>query len=127
MSVTEIIYALINFAILAGLILILGRKKIAALLGSHRDKVREDLQRSEDERALARSLPEDLEQIRAEEARREEELLDETRRRMAENRREAALRRDEAAEEVLTEAAAEEEQLRSRRSETVSRPFTEPE
>ena len=112
MSVTEIIYALINFAILAGLILILGRKKIAALLGSHRDKVREDLQRSEDERALARSLPEDLEQIRAEEARREEELLDETRRRMAENRREAALRRDEAAEEVLTEAAAEEEQLR---------------
>ena len=112
MTGLEILYAVINFLILAAGVWLFGRKKIGQIVRSHREQVTDDLERSRQAHADAQSLDGDLEEIRTRAADREERLLADTRRQVRENHRDAERRIGEAADEVLAEAAAEEEQLR---------------
>ena len=108
----EIVYGLINFVILVGLIFIFGRKKIAEMVRGNRQRIREDLQRSEEAREQARSLDGELEEIREEAARRQESLLEETKRQIEENTRLSAAAGQEEREAVESAAEAEARVLR---------------
>ena len=112
MTGLEILYAVINFLVLAAGIWFFGRKKIAQIVKSHRDQVTDDLAQARQAHEDAQSLSGDLEEIRGKAAQREEELLAQARRQVEDNHRDAASRIDQAAREVLDEATAEEEQLR---------------
>ena len=112
MTGLEILYAVINFLVLAAGIYFVGRKKIARIVNSHREQVKEELERSRQAHEDARSLDSDLEEIRTSAVRREDSLLEETRRQVEENHRDARERIEQAADEVLAEATAEEEELR---------------
>ncbi len=84
MTEKEILFAVINFLVLAGLIFLFGRKTIAAMLRGHRDQVVGDLRDAERARADAAKVDGELAQIRSQEAEREQKLLDETQAAVAE-------------------------------------------
>ena len=132
MSGWNIFYGLINFAILAGALFLIGRKMVKGIFGRHRDEVAQGLEQSEKAAETARELLQELPQISAEgEAalaqigREGEEALQRSRERAAEEsaaelmelrrsaageetRYQRALRREQnarAAEDICTKAA----------------------
>ena len=132
MSGWNIFYGLINFAILAGALFLIGRKTVKGIFGRHRDEVARGLEQSEKAAETARELLQELPQISAEgEAalaqigREGEEALQRSRERAAEEsaaelmelrrsaageetRYQRALRREQnarAAEDICTKAA----------------------
>ena len=112
MTEKEILFALINFLILAVLIIVFGRKKIAAILRGHREQVVQDLREAEQSRADAAALDGELAQIRAEEAEREEKLLSDTRSAVEEQERRELSEGGEECRRVMDEAEADAELLR---------------
>jgi len=112
MTGKEILFALINFAVLVAGIWLFGRKKIAEILRSHRDRVETDLQDAARSHEDAQRLDEDLAQIRRAAAEREEALLAESRSKAETNSAAALARRTAEAEAVMAVVQDGEEQLR---------------
>ena len=132
MSGWNIFYGLINFAILAGALFLIGRKMVKGIFGRHRDEVARGLEQSEKAAETAQELLQSLPQVtaRGEEdlaqiGREGEEALQRSRERAAEEsaaelmelrrsaageetRYQRALRREQnarAAEDICTKAA----------------------
>jgi F-type H+-transporting ATPase subunit alpha len=132
MSGWNIFYGLINFAILAGALFLIGRKTVKGIFGGHRDEVAQGLEQSEKAAETAQELLQSLPQVtaRGEEdlaqiGREGEEALQRSRERAAEEsaaelrellhsaageetRYQRALRREQnakAAEDICTKAA----------------------
>ena len=119
MSGWNIFYGLINFAILAGALFLIGRKMVKGIFGRHRDEVAQGLEQSEKAAETARELLQELPQISAEgEAalaqigREGEEALQRSRERAAEESAAELmeLRRSAAGEETRYQRALRREQ-----------------
>ncbi len=108
----EILYALINFAILAGGVVIIGRKLIGAMMKDHREQVVKELQTAEEAHDQTKTLDAELEEIHRQEDRREEDLLAATRRQVEENTRQSEAMGLEERHTVQSAAAAEVRVLR---------------
>ena len=65
MSGWNIFYGLINFAILAGALFLIGRKMVKGIFGRHRDEVARGLEQSEKAAETARELLQSLPQVTA--------------------------------------------------------------
>ena len=113
MSGWNIFYGLINFAILAGGLWLVGRKIVANIFGGHRDKVAQDLQRAEEAVHKAEALREEL-PLRAAQG---EAALAEIRREAretAERRRDAVRAETQVSLEELEKSAEAEQALYGR-------------
>ena len=87
MTGEEILFAVINFLVLAAGIYFFGHKRIGEIVRGHREQVVRDLKDAEQARQDAAALDECLARIRAEETEREEALRADTRRTVEENSR----------------------------------------
>ena len=65
MSGWNIFYGLINFAILAGALFLIGRKTVKGIFGRHRDEVAQGLEQSEKAAETAQELLQSLPQVTA--------------------------------------------------------------
>ena len=112
MTGRELLYALINFAILFGGLFFLTRGLIRKTLRERREKIRQELAQAEESAAQVRTVPDEVRQIREQAEQEEKRLAEEARRQAQEEQRraEAEYRRECTA--LLAEAAEGEEQLR---------------
>ena len=118
MSGWTILYGIINFAILAGALYLIGRKLVVNMIRSRREKIEHDLQSAQEARETAASLRESL---RDGDRRREaqtEELRREFDERLEELRSDSRALEDETKENIdsLARRTAEQQLLETRRA-----------
>ncbi len=114
----NIIYNLINFAILAAGLFLVGKKIVPKMFGGRRDQIAEELEKSAQSAENAKQAPAKLEAANAEAAKEREEILSTARATAEANRREVEEADRQAAERLMGDAAREEkDRQRALRSE----------
>ena len=111
MTEKEVLFAVINFLILVGLVFIFGHRKIRDILRGHRDQVVQDLNDAERARAEATTMDAELAKIRSDETEREQKLLAETRSAVNENDRIEQSGSDEDCRRIMDAARSDADQL----------------
>ncbi len=111
MTEKEVLFAVINFLILVGLVFIFGHRKIRDILRGHRDQVVQDLNDAERARAEATTMDAELAKIRSDETEREQRLLAETRSAVNENDRIEQSGSDEDCRRIMDAARSDADQL----------------
>ena len=113
----NIFYALINFAILAGALFLIGRKMVVKALQEHRSKIQSDLEESAESLEHVKSLDKQLEDARDAAAQEREGILSDARNRAQENSARSAAEDQRTAEHLASEVRKEleEEEARQRR------------
>ena len=113
MSGWSIVYALINFAILAVGLLLVGRKTVIKLYKDHRSSVTDSFERAEQAAVNAGSLLEGIEPAREEGERERDRILSKARDEAGENSRAAQAADESEVERLLAGSAGEARRLRA--------------
>ena len=118
MSGWTILYGLINFVILAGVLYLIGRKLVAKMISGRREKIEQDLQSAEDAKQRAVGLREDLKNSGRRREAQAEEIRRDTEARLAEQRSEAYAVEKEARDDIeaLARRGVEQRMLETRRA-----------
>ena len=118
MSGWTILYGIINFLILAGALFLIGRKMVAKMIASRRERIENDLRRSEEARVNAVRLREDLTHSGERREAQAEEIRRETEAQLEELRSEGRAKDRETKENVdnLTRRTVEQQMLETRRA-----------
>ena len=118
MSGWTILYGIINFLILAGALFLIGRKMVAKMIASRRERIENDLRRSEEARENAVRLRKDLTHSGERREAQAEEIRRETEAQLEELRSEGRAKDRETKENVdnLTRRTVEQQMLETRRA-----------
>ena len=118
MSGWTILYGLINFVILAGVLYLIGRKLVAKMISGRREKIEQALQSAEDAKQRAVGLREDLKNSGRRREAQAEEIRRDTEARLAEQRSEAYAVEKEARDDIeaLARRGVEQRMLETRRA-----------
>lgn len=81
----NIVYALINFAILVFLLVKVGKKMVVGMLNGNRQKISDELEAAKAAEKNAKQITETLEEIRAEGETQSREMIDQARERSAQS------------------------------------------
>ena len=124
----NIFYGLLNFAILAAALYVIGRKIVVNAVKSHQDKVQSDLQQSAESLENAKKLLDGIEQENAKAAKEREEILTVARNAAEAESRSAAEEDRQAADHIAADARKDLEQeargLRRRLNEKAAEEIT---
>ncbi len=112
-----ILYGLINFLILAGVLFLIGRKLVVKMIRERRDRIERELQGAEEAKLRAVELRRDMKNSAQRHEAQAEELRRETNLRLEESLREACERDQEARQSIENQARhrAEQQMLEMRR------------
>ena len=116
----DIVFKLINFVILFGALILIGRKMVVKMFSGHRQKVLDALSRSDQAKQKAMTLDSDLEAARREKEAHQAELLDQARQQAAQNSAESGEESRRQAQELLSGVSSAEDQMRSEMRHRVS-------
>ncbi len=116
----DIVFKLINFVILFGALILIGRKMVVKMFSGHRQKVLDALSRSDQAKQKAMTLDSDLETARREKEAHQAELLDQARQQAAQNSAESGEESRRQAQELLSGVSSAEDQMRSEMRHRVS-------
>ena len=108
----NIIYNLINFAILAAALFLVGKKIVPKIFGGRRDQITESLEKSGQAAENAKETPAKIQAANAAGEKEREEILAAARATAEANRREAEEADRQAAAKLMGDAAQEEKGLR---------------
>ena len=113
MHLKDILFAVANFLILFGALLLITRKMIARTFRQRKEKIAAELERARQAEQDAQGLADQAQQEKEQAQRQEKELLLKTRKQVEENRVAAAAQGQEEANAVRQGAVQRERQLRA--------------